>query len=35
MKIMLQKEYEDNKDKSESYFRMEAIFTEIGKMDLQ
>ena len=36
MKIVLQKEYEEYKDKSESYFQAQVIFAKIiGKMDLQ
>ena len=36
MKIVLQKEYEEYKDKSDSYFQMQVIFAEmIGEMDLQ
>ena len=36
MKIVLQKEYEEYKDKSESYFQAQVIFAKIiGEMDLQ
>ena len=36
MKIMLQKEYEEYKDKSEWYFQTQVIFAKtIGEMDLQ